>query len=393
MKICIAGKNEISICGLKLALQTFRPDEIVICPNQGDDGVSRWQPSLIRYAKEWNVRVCSLSDLYEIKDLVFISLEFDRIVRPERFNSKFLYNIHFSMLPAYKGMYTSAWPILNGQNSTGVTLHEIDHGIDTGNIIAQKVINFNIKDTARSLYYLYMEFGKKLLSEYFDDLLNRRFSSIKQSAVGSSYYSKASINYSDLNLDINNTAESIVRQCQAFHFREFQIPTISNVEISYGKILPIRSKQRPGTVFFDKSHIIVSSVDYDVMFERDCSFDVFKMLESNNIDGVTELNNDLLNVTNQNGWTALMIAAYHGNRDFCCSLIQAGANVEKANQNGTTPLMYAKEYGVKTGDFSIADILIDAGADVLTIDMFGQNVIDYSKINAENSAIAYFGGY
>lgn len=71
-------------------------------------------------------------------DLIFISLEFDKIVNPDLFKDARLYNIHFSLLPSYKGMYTSAIPILNGEEMVGVTFHEIDKGIDTGNIIAQK---------------------------------------------------------------------------------------------------------------------------------------------------------------------------------------------------------------------------------------------------------------
>ena len=41
-------------------------------------------------------------------------------------------------------MYTSIWPIINGENYCGVTLHEIDSGIDTGDIIDQIKVKINI---------------------------------------------------------------------------------------------------------------------------------------------------------------------------------------------------------------------------------------------------------
>ncbi|MCU7960856.1 MAG: hypothetical protein KZQ58_12860 [gamma proteobacterium symbiont of Bathyaustriella thionipta] len=137
MKICIAGKGAIAIHGLCTTVERFGMQSVVVCPNRSDKGISDWQPSLRRHANEMGVKVVSLSNLYDIEDLIFISLEFDQIIDPGQFRTSQLYNIHFSKLPAYKGMYTSAWPILNGELESGVTLHRIDHGIDTGDIIDQ----------------------------------------------------------------------------------------------------------------------------------------------------------------------------------------------------------------------------------------------------------------
>ena len=67
--------------------------------------------------------------------IFFISLEFDKIINTSLFKTTNLFNIHFSLLPRYKGMYTSILPILNGDKISGVTLHKIDRGIDTGDII------------------------------------------------------------------------------------------------------------------------------------------------------------------------------------------------------------------------------------------------------------------
>jgi methionyl-tRNA formyltransferase len=60
-------------------------------------------------------------------------------------------------------MYTSAWPILNGEDETGVTLHEIDEGIDTGNIIDQISFPITEDDTARDLYFKYLKYGSMLI--------------------------------------------------------------------------------------------------------------------------------------------------------------------------------------------------------------------------------------
>jgi methionyl-tRNA formyltransferase len=46
-------------------------------------------------------------------------------------------NVHGGLLPAYRGGHVMQWAILNGERETGVTLHYVDEGIDTGPIVAQ----------------------------------------------------------------------------------------------------------------------------------------------------------------------------------------------------------------------------------------------------------------
>ncbi len=382
MKICIAGKNEIAVHGLELALAELGRENVMVCPNVSDDGVSRWQPSLTRFAKKWGVSVFELDDLYEIDDLIFISLEFDRIVRPERFRTKSLFNMHFSRLPAYKGMYTSAWPILNGEKYSGVTFHKIDSGIDTGEIVDQMEIPIQEKHTARDLYFAYMKTARFLLNRVYPKLIENNYTSSPQSAVHSSYYSNTSINYANLSLNLSNTAESVLRQVRAFHFREFQIPHIDSFPVANGQIQRDRSHKAAGSVTLDgPDAIVVSTIDFDIRFERDRSWDFFRLVAESDVLGVINYSNDrsLVNLTNADGWTPLMIAAYKGNESLCRALIEAGADIHKSNQNGTTVLMYAKNYGDRMGDFSIYKLLQDSGCDVLARDRFGSTVIDHGS--------------
>jgi methionyl-tRNA formyltransferase len=394
MKVCIAGKNEIAVKGLELAIEVLGQENVVVCPNISDDGASRWQPSLIRFAKEWGVQVLDLDDLYAIDDLIFISLEFDRIVRPDRFRTKRLFNIHFSRLPAYKGMYTAAWPILNGENHSGVTLHKIDAGIDTGDIIDQTEIEINENCTARELYFACLKSANLLLHRNFRALIKDNYVSRPQSAVGSSYHSKQSISHSNFSIDLRNTAESVSRQARAFHFREFQIPHIDSFPVGNGQIQGDRSRGVAGRVIPDGSDaIVVSTIDFDIRFDRDKTWDFFGLVAESDVSGVINYSNDrkFIDVTNANGWTPLIVAAYQGNESICRALIDAGADVHKSNQNGTTVLMYAKNYGVRMGDFSLCKLLQDAGCDMFERDRFGKTVIDYARMKQETSAIEFFG--
>ena len=132
MRICIAGKNNIAIDVCSYAVEKYGKDRILVVLNKTDNGINTFQRSFKQYAELNGLTIVQLEDVYKLKDIIFLSLEFDRIIRPCLFETRKLFNIHFSLLPAYKGMYTSALPILNGEKKTGVTLHCIDAGIDTG---------------------------------------------------------------------------------------------------------------------------------------------------------------------------------------------------------------------------------------------------------------------
>ena len=129
MRIAIAGKNQVAIDGMNAALALGMESPVYCVANRSDDGTDRWQPSFRKCAaSSGRVELVDLDDLFDIDDLLFFSLEFDRILKPERFRSAALFNLHFSLLPAYRGMYTSTMPLLNGEAESGVTLHRIDDG-------------------------------------------------------------------------------------------------------------------------------------------------------------------------------------------------------------------------------------------------------------------------
>lgn len=267
MKICIAGKNNIAISGAAFLLTNnlVESSDLFVLFNQSDTGVDSFQKSFKKFCLEEKLRQTSLEEVYSIKDLILISLEFDRIIAVNKFASRRLYNIHFSLLPKYKGMYTSSLPILHGENYSGVTLHEIDDGIDTGDIIDQIKFEIGDEDTARDLYFKYIHFGIKLFKQNIEKLLSGSFSKTPQPALGSTYYSKKSIDYSNLEIDLRKTAFEVRNQIRAFCFKEYQIPQVEGFAVSSAKILNIKSTQKPGTVVNEtKNYIEIATVDYNL---------------------------------------------------------------------------------------------------------------------------------
>lgn len=393
MKICIAGKNEIAVHGLKLAIGLVGRESVAVCCNRTDDGRSGWQPSLRRHAREQGIQEWTLPDAEASENVVFLSLEFDRLIRPKRFLSRHLYNIHFSLLPKYKGMYTSAWPILNGEASSGVTLHRIDPGIDTGDVIQQSEFALEASETARSLYFKYLDESKKLLDDAFERLISGDFVAAPQSPLGSTYYSSGSISYSNIGLDLKQTACGIDRQIRAFSFREYQLPEVDCMFVGKTHILRTKSTAPAGSVLVrTESSRTLATIDYDMVLERDCSLDIHAMLDSGDAQGIKDYLelSSMVDIKNRNGWTPLMRAAYLGETELCNLLIAAGADTNARNANGTSVLMYAKDYAVQSCDFSICDTLIERGARPEAVDAFGRNVADYCVRAGQEDAVKYF---
>jgi len=226
--ICVAGKSQAAVDVLMGARNIA--ERIVCLPVEGDAGHDDWQPSLRKAAVERGIEIVSLDWLMAQPDLLFMSVEYDRIIRPERFVSSRLFNVHFSLLPKYRGCNTAVWPILNGDRDHGVTLHEIDAGIDTGPIIASH--SFPIEGlTARQLYGRCLDLGADLVLEWLPKLAGGDYQAIAQDHRAASTFPRAVLDYGWREIDLRETVERVMRRIRAFTFPEYQRPTYQGAMI------------------------------------------------------------------------------------------------------------------------------------------------------------------
>lgn len=114
-------------------------------------------------------------------------------------------NIHPSLLPKYRGPIPTAWAIENGEINFGITIHYIDAGIDTGDILVQKEYQILENETGYELYTRAMKLGSELLKENFEKIVKNKISSVPQKGI-SSYYGKKNGKYT---IDWKNTAQNI----------------------------------------------------------------------------------------------------------------------------------------------------------------------------------------
>lgn len=124
-------------------------------------------------------------------------------------------NLHPSLLPRHRGPSPIAAAILSGDPETGVTLMQLDEGMDTGPILAQRKVRVNPDDTAESLGSRLAHAGAELLMESLPDWFAGRLRAFPQAENRATC--TALITKEDGEIDWRLSAEEIARRIRAFH--------------------------------------------------------------------------------------------------------------------------------------------------------------------------------
>jgi methionyl-tRNA formyltransferase len=102
-------------------------------------------------------------------------------------------NFHAGPLPTYRGMHTFSWAIINGEREYGVAWHLVDEGIDTGNVLFQRMFPMAKNETALSLSQRSFDIGVGLLAERLGALLDDTLVPDGTPRGISTYYSRGSV--------------------------------------------------------------------------------------------------------------------------------------------------------------------------------------------------------
>lgn len=384
--IVIAGKNEIAVNALEYLIEELNiaKNDICIVTNKTDDGINSWQPSLKQFASKKGILSKELHELYGVEDLLFLSLEFDKIIKPHLFKSKRLFNIHFSLLPKYKGMFTSVMPLLAGEDHSGVTLHRINKGIDTGEIVDQLKFYLSLEDNAKDLYNKYLSFSFILFKKNINNLLSEDFLTHAQPAINSSYYSKNEIDFTEIKIDFNKTAFEIHNQIRAFTFRDYQLPSYNDFKVFKSELTKTTSDLKSGELILEtEAFFEVSTIDYSIKLYKDYYNKFWISCIDGNIEQVKRYLPFIsdINLQNQNGWNAIILATYKNHIETVQFLVANGADITSTNYKGTSVLMYSKTAKKNNKDSVIMDYILSLGVNINHVDDKGLTILDYAKIN------------
>lgn len=114
---------------------------------------------VIRQARQLDVPIIPTATIPAIEqalaelrpDCVVIS-SFSRVLPESTLAKGRFLNVHYALLPGYRGRANVNWAILNGEKQAGISIHEVAPGLDAGNIYYQAAVPIHDRDTVTDLY-------------------------------------------------------------------------------------------------------------------------------------------------------------------------------------------------------------------------------------------------
>lgn len=158
-------------------------------------------------------------------------------------------NVHASLLPRYRGAAPIHYALLKGEKEAGVTIMQMDVGMDTGAMLSKVSVPVGPEMTQGELHDILKEKGARLLLDTIPQLAAGTLQPVPQPAGEATY---ASLITRDMEkLDWNKTAEELHNQIRAFDPWPGSftlLPDGKRLKIWKSRVLETAGKDLPGTV-------------------------------------------------------------------------------------------------------------------------------------------------
>ena len=223
--------------------------------------------------------VDNINNYFKENELSFdlgISVSYDQIFRNETiaFHKKGIINCHAGNLPDFKGRNILNWALINNFNKFGIVIHYVDNDIDTGDIIAKKLITINQKDNYKDLLIKAYKECPKLVIKSLDLILKDEVKVTPQKSVKKFpiYCSRRKdgdelINWNNTSLEIYNFVRALVSPgpfAQTF----IKENRVFIHEAEYIKDAPIY-KDIPGSILKkDSSGLLIKTGDSYILIKK-----------------------------------------------------------------------------------------------------------------------------
>ena len=202
--IIFLGTPQIAAACLKRLIKDGRPVKAVL--TQPDRPVGRHRivtkSPVKQAAEEAGIAVYTPESLKteEIKELfeelspkVAIIVAYGKIIPPNLLSiPESFINLHFSLLPLYRGAAPVQRALYDGRTTTGVSIQYLAAKLDAGDIIAEAPFTINPKDTTETLWERSVAIGASLLTRVAARLLEGRLPAVPQDETKATYAAKMS---------------------------------------------------------------------------------------------------------------------------------------------------------------------------------------------------------
>ena len=168
-------------------------------------------------------------------------------------------NIHASLLPKWRGAAPIQRAMLAGDQRTGISIMQMDQGLDTGDILLTKSCVIALQDTAASLHDKLSQLGAAAMVETLDKLLQSQLKPVKQNSLHASYAEK--IVKDEAKINWSQPAETIARCIRAFNPKPVAFTYLLGKRIKIWQANPVVNPavktEIPGTIIAITDHQLV----------------------------------------------------------------------------------------------------------------------------------------
>ncbi|NPA48541.1 MAG: methionyl-tRNA formyltransferase [Thermodesulfobacteria bacterium] len=200
LRLVFMGTPQFAVPILKALLES--EDEVVAVVTQPDKPAGRGKkltpPPVKVLAQQYGVPVLQpskikdpnfLEELRRLAPDAIVVAAYGKILPKEILELPPLgcINVHASLLPKFRGAAPINWAIIAGEKETGVTIMQMDEGMDTGDILLMEKIPIAPDETAGTLHDKLSQLGAKLIVKALKDLKEGRLKPRKQPEEGVSY--------------------------------------------------------------------------------------------------------------------------------------------------------------------------------------------------------------
>lgn len=156
-------------------------------------------------------------------------------------------NVHASLLPKYRGAAPIQWAVLNGDEKTGVSIMQMDEGLDTGDILYVEETKIGENETSAELFDRLSEIGAESLIKTLTMLENGELSPKKQPDADTFYASM--IDKSMCEIDWNDSAEHIHNKVRGLQTWPVASTTVNNKKLKIHKtVISGKTSDKAGKV-------------------------------------------------------------------------------------------------------------------------------------------------
>ncbi|MEG3594576.1 MAG: methionyl-tRNA formyltransferase [Chloroflexota bacterium] len=227
-------------------------------------GFDVYQPSSLKDPK-------TCQEISELKPSLIIVAAYGKLIPKELLSipQYGCWNLHPSLLPEYRGPSPVVSAILDGKTSTGVTLMQMDEGLDTGPIIDQEKLKLNITGSAEEFTEKLFAMGGELLIKNLPNLINGNM--ILRQQTNSLATTTKLVKKSDGLINWKDTAEHIIRMERAYRnwpgiYTKWKNKTIQILEIK--NIKSDQVYESPGKVEKLENKLIVQTAKGGVIISK-----------------------------------------------------------------------------------------------------------------------------